>query len=465
METGGVPSFELGSADPESAGKAERKAVPRSAHAEWESAGRDPQEILARQDESRVPELVPIRYERMLASPFAFFRGGAAIMAGDLARSPSTGLEAQLCGDAHLSNFGVFSAPDRRLVFDCNDFDETCRGPFEWDVKRLVASIAIAGRERGFSGKERGESVRRAVSSYRRSMRRFASMRNLDVWYSRLDVEPAFEVLRSQVDESRFRRVERDLAKARSKNSLRALKKLTHEVDGELRIVSDPPLITPVEELADAAEAEAQLRLVLAAYRESLTHDRRHLAGSYRYVHAARKVVGVGSVGTRAWIVLLLGRDSGDPLFLQAKEARASVLEPFAGPSPYRNHGRRVVEGQRLMQAASDVFLGWVATKGMDDERRCFYVRQLWDGKGSAEVEQMVPNGLDLYASLCGETLARAHARSGDRRAIASYLGKGDAFDHALMRFAEAYADQNERDHAALAAAVAAGRLQAQSGV
>jgi uncharacterized protein (DUF2252 family) len=446
VDTDTVPSVAVDPSHAASDGKDARRAAPRSGQADWEPASRDPAEILARQDESRVPELVPIRYERMLASPFTFFRGGAAIMAADLATTPSAGLEAQLCGDAHLSNFGIFSAPDRQLVFDCNDFDETCRGPFEWDVKRLAASVAIAGRERGFTAKERRKTVRQAVSSYRASMWRFAAMRNLDVWYSRLDVEPALEVLRSQVDERRYRRVERNLAKARGKDSLRALQKLTNEVNGELRIVSDPPLITPIEELADGPEAEAQLQLVLDAYRESLTHDRRHLAGSYRYVHAARKVVGVGSVGTRAWIVLLLGRDSGDPLFLQAKEAQTSVLEPFAGPSPYRNHGRRVVEGQRLMQAASDVFLGWVATKGLDDERRCFYVRQLWDGKGSAEVERMSPPDLTIYASLCGEALARAHARSGDRIAIASYLGKGDSFDQALASFAESYADQNERD-------------------
>jgi uncharacterized protein (DUF2252 family) len=356
------------------------------------------------------------------------------------------GLGAQLCGDAHLSNFGIFSAPDRRLVFDCNDFDETCRGPFEWDVKRLAASLAIAGRDRGFDERERRQATQSAVRSYREAMRRFAGMRNLDVWYSRLDVEPVLAAVRSQVDDRSLRRVERSLTKARARDSLRALGKLTYEEDGEIRILSDPPLIAPIEELAEAADAEAQLQAVLDTYRESLTHDRRHLASSYRYQHAARKVVGVGSVGTRAWIVLLLGKDSSDPLFLQAKEAQASVLEPFVGASPYRNHGRRVVEGQRLMQAASDVFLGWVATKGLDGERRCFYVRQLWDGKGSAEVERMSPPGLALYASLCGETLARAHARSGDRIAIASYLGKGEAFDKALARFAEAYADQNERD-------------------
>jgi uncharacterized protein (DUF2252 family) len=427
-----------------------RSAVPRSRHDEWEPAARDPVEILARQDESRVPELVPIRYERMLASPFAFFRGGAAIMAGDLATTPTVGIEAQLCGDAHLSNFGIFAAPDRRLVFDCNDFDETCRGPFEWDVKRLAASVAIAGRERGFGGKERRQATRSAVRSYRNAIRRFAGMRTIDVWYARLDIEPALAALRAQLDGDRLRQVERSLAKASSKDSLRALGKLTERVDGEIRIRSEPPLLTPVEELADAAVVEARLEAVLDAYRASLTHDRRHLVDSYSYVHAARKVVGVGSVGTRAWVVLLLGGDADDPLFLQAKEARPSVLEPYVGASPYRNHGRRVVEGQRLMQAASDVFLGWVATKGLDDEHRCFYVRQLWDGKGSAEVERMSPPDLTLYAGLCGEALARAHARSGDRFAIASYLGKGEAFDKALARFAEAYADQNESDFQAL---------------
>jgi uncharacterized protein (DUF2252 family) len=437
--------------------------MPRSSHGEWEPAVRDPLQILARQDESRLAQLVPIRYGRMLASPFAFFRGAAAVMAADLAATRAVGIEAQLCGDAHLANFGIFSAPDRRLVFDCNDFDETCRGPFEWDVKRLVASVVVAGRERGFSEKERERVTRSAVRSYRESIRGFAAMRNIDVWYSRLDIEPALGVLRSQVDERRYQRLERNLAKARAKDSLRALGKLTHEQDGEIRIVSDPPLITPLEELTDAPEVERQLQVVLAAYRESLTHDRRHLAASYRYVDAALKVVGVGSVGTRAWIVLLLGKDSGDPLFLQAKEAQASVLEPYAGASPYRNHGRRVVEGQRLMQAASDIFLGWVATKGLDNERRCFYVRQLWDGKGSADVERMTPRELAVYASLCGQALARAHARSGDRFDIASYLGSGEVFDKALTRFGEAYADQNERDFDRLVKAVEDGEIAAET--
>lgn len=444
------------------AGKAARREVPRSSHGDWEAARRDPIEILAEQDRTRVQELVPIRYGRMLASPFAFFRGAAAVMASDLAGIPSTGLEAQLCGDAHLSNFGVFAAPDRRLVFDCNDFDETCRGPFEWDVKRLAASVAIAGRGREFGKQQRERAVLAGMAAYRESMRRFAAMRNIDVWYARLDVDARIGELRPHLDKQRAREVERNLEKARAKDSLRALRKLTREEDGELRIVSDPPLITPLEELTDAADAEQQLQGLLAAYRESLGPDRRHLVSSYRYAHAARKVVGVGSVGTRAWIVLLLGRDSSDPLFLQAKEARQSVLEPYAGKSSYRNHGRRVVEGQRLMQAAGDIFLGWFAAEGIDGETRCFYVRQLWDGKGSADVERMSPKDLGTYAALCGEALARAHARSGDRIRIAAYLGRGKVFDEALASFAEAYADQNESDYARLVSAGAKGEVEAQ---
>lgn len=445
------------------AGKAGRAAVPRSSHREWNSASRDPLPILRRQDEARVADLVPIRYGRMLASPFAFFRGGAAVMAADLAMTPSAGFEVQLCGDAHLSNFGVFSAPDRRLVFDCNDFDETCRGPFEWDLKRLAASIAIAGRALRFGKRERREAVLSGSAAYRSAMRSFASMRNIDVWYARIEVESRLAELRPHLDQGDVRKVERNLAKARSKDSLRALRKLTREQDGELRIVSDPPLITPLEELSDAPDAEAQLQTVLDAYRDSLGDDLRRLVSSYRYVHAARKVVGVGSVGTRAWIVLLLGRDGSDPLFLQAKEAQRSVLEPYAGASRYDHPGRRVVEGQRLMQAASDVFLGWVSAAGVDGRQRHFYVRQLWDGKGSADVERMSARDLSTYASLCGEALARAHARSGDRFAIASYLGKGDVFDTAMARFAESYADQNERDFERVVAAAGSGEIEVES--
>jgi uncharacterized protein (DUF2252 family) len=445
------------------AGKAARREASRSSHAQWGASSRDPIEILAAQDRSRVQELVPIRYGRMLASPFAFFRGAAAVMAADLAQAPTTALEAQLCGDAHLCNFGVFAAPDRRLVFDCNDFDETCRGPFEWDVKRLAASVAVAGRERDFGQRQRERAILAGVAAYRESMRRFAAMRNIDVWYARLDIDSRVDALRSHLDERRTRDVERNLEKARAKDSLRALRKLTHEEGGELRIVSNPPLITPLEELTDVTGAEQQLQALLAAYRESLGSDRRHLLSSYRYVDAARKVVGVGSVGTRAWIVLLLGRDSGDPLFLQAKEAQQSVLEPYVGKSPYRNHGRRVVEGQRLMQAASDIFLGWLAAEGIDGAKRCFYVRQLWDGKGSADLERMSAQELGIYAALCGEALARAHARSGDRIAIAAYLGRGEAFDRALASFAETYADQNESDYARLTDAAASGRIDAQT--
>ncbi len=447
----------------ETPGRARRAAVPRSSHADSSVTSRDPLAILTGQDESRVPELVPIRYGRMLASPFAFFRGGAAVMAADLAETPITGFEVQLCGDAHLSNFGVFAAPDRRLVFDCNDFDETCRGPFEWDLKRLAASIAIAGRDRGFDEPARRQAVLRGVSSYRTAMRSFASMPNIDVWYARIDVESRLDELRQEVEPDRLRRVERNLAKARSKNSLRALRKLTEEVDGGLRIVSEPPLIMPLRELSDAPGAEDLLQSVLGAYRESLGDDLQRLVDSYRYLDAAHKVVGVGSVGTRAWIVLLLGRDASDPLFLQAKEAQSSVLEPYAGASPYDHPGRRVVEGQRLMQAAGDVFLGWVTVKGLDGRERHYYVRQLWDGKGSADVERMSPRELSIYASLCGEALARAHARSGDRFAIASYLGKGETFDQALVSFAEAYADQNERDFERVTAAAASGEVAVQN--
>ncbi len=384
-------------------------------------------------------------------------------MAADLAEMPRTDLRAQLCGDAHLSNFGVYSAPDRRLVFDCNDFDETCPGPFEWDVKRLAASVAVAGRQLRFGKKERGAAVKGAAAAYRTSIRRFAAMRNLDVWYSRVDVEARLADLRSEVEGKRFRQVERGLAKAQAKDSLRALQKLTYEDDGRLQIISDPPLITPLRELTDLEGAETQLQAVLAAYRESLNEDRRHLAASYQYVDAAMKVVGVGSVGTRAWIVLLLGRDSTDPLFLQAKEARQSVLEPYVGASRYRNHGRRVVEGQRLMQAASDIFLGWVSVEGLDGQHRSFYVRQLWDGKGSATIESMAPRDLSVYAALCGEALARAHARSGDRIAIAAYLGGGEAFEKAMAGFAEAYADQNESDFERLVAAVDRGEIEAET--
>ncbi len=449
-------------------GKERRREVPRSRHGEWEPpAGRDPLATLAAQDKTRVQELVPIRYGRMLTSAFAFFRGGAAVMAADLAADPDTGLRAQLCGDAHLSNFGVFAAPDRRLVFDCNDFDETLSGPFEWDVKRLAASVAIAGRERGFGKGERRRAAEGTVAGYREAMRGFATMGNLDIWYAQVDVEAEMGRMKGLLTARRRRDMERNMAKARAKDSVRAMRKLTTtDGDGKLRIVAEPPLITPLSELAGGAEEGTRaLRPLLDAYTSSLADDRRRLVASYEYVDAARKVVGVGSVGTRAWIVLMLGRGSGDPLFLQAKEAGPSVLEPYAGESEYANHGRRVVEGQRLMQAASDIFLGWVAAQGLDSEARCFYVRQLWDGKGSADVERLSPEELGLYGALCGRTLARAHARSGDRFAIAAYLGRGDSFDRAIAEFAERYADQNERDYETLLEAEKSGAIQVERGL
>jgi uncharacterized protein (DUF2252 family) len=396
----------------------------------------------------------------MLASPFTFFRGSAAIMAGDLGGVPNSGLDAQLCGDAHLSNFGVFEAPDRRLVFDVNDFDETLRGPFEWDVKRLAASFAVAGRQLEFDDGERRAATLAAVRTYREAIREFAAMRDIDVWYARFDVERFLSRWGGQLGKKKVKGLEREMAKARNKDSLRALDRLSEPVDGGYRIVSDPPLIVPIEEMGvDEHEVEPMLKRLMSSYRRTLDADRRMLVGRYRYAHAAHKVVGVGSVGTRAWIILLLGRDANDPLFLQAKEAQRSVLEPYAGKCPFENQGRRVVEGQRVMQAASDVFLGWLRTEGLDGDRRDFYVRQLWDGKRSAEVEEMDPVQLGRYGAVCGWTLARAHARSGDGPAIAAYLGAGTAFDEAIADFAELYADQNQRDFESLQAEVEAGRL------
>jgi uncharacterized protein (DUF2252 family) len=453
-------------------GKEARKRVSRSAQAEWKPAADrvGPLEILAEQDKTRVPELVPVRYGRMLASAFTFYRGAAAIMAADLGASPDSGLRVQLCGDAHLSNFGVFQAPDRRLVFDINDFDETLPGPFEWDVKRLAASVAIGARDRGFSAAEAETAVLSAVSTYRTAMAQFAVMGDLDVWYARLDVDEALAQWQREAKKADIRRLEKNLAKARNKDSLRALKKLTETVDGHVRIADRPPLLVPIDRLAeregsDPAEIRKLIEDLLGTYRDSLDHQDRVLAARYRYVDAAHKVVGVGSVGTRAWIALLFGRDEQDPLFLQMKEAGPSVLEPFAGPSQYDNHGHRVVAGQRLTQAASDVLLGWVKVTGIDGKKRDFYVRQLWDGKGSAAIELMSASTMATYAGLCGWSLARAHARTGDRRAIAEYLGKSDKFDRAIAEFSEAYADQNEADYQVVAKARDAGELVVESGV
>jgi len=452
-------------------GKAARAEVPRSSHGDWEPAPHRPDavELLEEQAASRVPELVPIRYGRMLVSPFTFYRGAAYLMASDLSFGPRSGLHVQLCGDAHLSNFGAFAAPDRRLVFGVNDFDETLPGPFEWDVKRLVASFAVAGRDRGFDEKTRARINRLVTASYRESMNEFAAMRNMDIWYARIDIEEIAKQFRAQASAEQKKRMDKNLAKTRTKDSLAAFGKLTEVVDGEPRIVGNPPLIVPIAELvADGESQEAgleALRDLIRKYRRTLQGDRRKLIERFRLVDAARKVVGVGSVGTRAWIVLMLGRDNEDPLFMQAKEAEASVLEPFLGKSEFANHGQRVVEGQRLMQAASDIMLGWIHTTGLDGVERDFYLRQLWDAKGSAIVDVMEPDAMIAYAHLCGATLAKAHARSGDAIAIASYLGKSDAFDRALADFAEAYADQNERDYDALKQAVESGRVKAEAGL
>jgi uncharacterized protein (DUF2252 family) len=448
-------------------GKTARSKVPRSSHAAWEPSRerRSPEDVLLEQAADRVPELVPLRHGRMLASPFAFFRGAAALMAADLAATPQSDLAVQLCGDAHLSNFGGFAAPDRELVFDINDFDETARGPWEWDVKRLAASIAIAGRELGLEPPARRIAVEAAVRAYREAMRRFATLRNLELWYSRLEVARIVSHVGDRVNRQERRAFRRRVASARAKDHLRALSKLTRHVNGSPRIVSRPPLIVPVEELLPGESVEEQMRDLIRGYRRSLPVDRRHLLEGYRYTHMARRVGGVGSVGTRTWIVLLIGRDVDDPLFLQVKQAGPSVLERYAGSSATANHGRRVVHGQRLMQADGDIFLGWLRATWADDTPRDYYVRQLWDWKIGAEVELMSPARLTVYGTLCGWTLARAHARSGDRIAIAAYLGSGKAFDRAIASFAEAYADQNERDHAALEEAVRDGRIAAERGV
>jgi uncharacterized protein (DUF2252 family) len=448
-------------------GRAARAEVPRSSHAEYVPAARrqDPVALLESQAASRVPELVPIRYGRMLVSPFTFYRGAALLMAADLAASPHSGLRAQLCGDAHLSNFGLFAAPDRRLVFDLNDFDETLPGPWEWDVKRLAVSFEVAGRENGYSRKQRRRIVQETVAAYRQAMRQFAGMRAIDVWYARLEVDE----LMAQLKKRMAKKAEKTVAKARTKDSMTAFSKLTRVVDGEPQIVSDPPLIERINDLAPGREGEAlteELHALLRRYRQTLQTDRRILLEEYRLVDVARKVVGVGSVGTRAWIVLMLGRDGQDPLFLQFKEAQPSVLEDFTAKSHYANHGERVVAGQHLMQASSDIFLGWLhVDSGIDGKPRDLYGRQLKDQKGSFETEGALPEGTTIYGQTCGWTLARAHARSGDRIAIAAYLGQSDAFDRAVAGFSEAYADQNERDYDALTTAVKSGRVEARAGL
>jgi uncharacterized protein (DUF2252 family) len=455
-------------------GKRARAESPRSAHGAWAAPPDrpDPIDLLAGQARDRVSELVPIRHGRMLESAFAFFRGGALIMAADLAHTPNAGMTVQLCGDAHLSNFGVFGTPERQLVFDVNDFDETLPGPWEWDVKRLAASFEVAGRDRGFASADRRTIVTTAVAAYREQMRRAAAMKTLETWYDHLEVGVILDELRAEQRARRLRKrdvrtVERNVAKARTRDSVRVLAKRTTTASGALRIVADPPLVTPIEELvapgSEWEDSERVIKGLLSSYVRTMTHDR-HPVEEFRYVHAARKVVGVGSVGTRCFIVLLVGRDDDDPLFLQVKEAQPSVLERFLGSSEYENNGERVVVGQRLMQAASDIFLGWQRITGPDGATNDYYVRQFEDWKGGVDVDALDVASSASYARLCGSTLARAHARWGDRIAIASYLGKGDAFDQAIADFAASYADQNQRDYESLVAAVECGRLPATLG-
>ncbi len=453
-------------------GKAARAAVPRESHAVFDPPKDrpDPIALLEEQARTRVPELVPVRYGRMMVSAFTYYRGAALPMASDLATTPVSGLAVQACGDAHLSNFGLFGSAERRLMFDVNDFDETLPGPWEWDVKRLAASLEVAGRDNGLVPKQRRDIVAAAVSRYRMAMREFAAMTNLDVWYAHADMTEVRAQLDTQLRARQRKYLDQSLAKAHTRDSLQELAKLTRIVDGRPRIISDPPLLVPIDELVPAeterADLEGLLTGLLAKYRRTLETDRRYLLEQFEFCDMARKVVGVGSVGTRCWIVLMLGRDETDPLFLQVKEAEASVLSRFVGASKYPNQGQRVVAGQRLMQASSDIFLGWQRNEqGLDGRQRDFYVRQLRDWKFSVDIALLRPEGLQMYAGLCGWTLARAHARSGDRIAIASYLGGSDVFDRAVARFAAAYADQNERDHQALIDAVKSGRITAEQGL
>jgi uncharacterized protein (DUF2252 family) len=445
-------------------GRAERESVPLEALAEWTTPdGRpDPVGIIEKQDATRVPELVPIRHGRMIVSPFTFYRGTAAIMASDLSGSPTTGLRVQCCGDAHLSNFGLFAAPDRRPVFDLNDFDETLPAPFEWDVKRLVASFVVAARGNGHRRRDQRAAARSAAAAYRTTIATAATMRFLDVWYTRFDAEDLMTEFGPKVKKAQRKSARKVLAKAQTRTSLGSLSKFAQRVDGSYRIKQQPPLIVRPPE-AEGPAFERVIRQGLADYARSLDPDRRVVLEHYHYVDFARKVVGVGSVGTQALMVLLMGDREDDPLFLQLKQAGTSVLAPYAGASEYKHEGERVVNGQRLMQAASDTLLGWLT--GTGEHKHDFYVRQLRDMKGSAAVETMTPEGLALYGRLCGATLARAHARTGNAAKILGYLGDDDAFDAALERFGVAYADQNDADYAAFTAAAEEDRIEVERGV
>ena len=456
---------QLSRADRVARGKDARAAAPLESQADFTpAAGRDPVGLLVEQEKTRVPELVPVRHGRMLVSAFTFYRGAALPMAADLATTPTSGLRVQLCGDAHLSNFGAFASPERNLVFDVNDFDETLPGPFEWDVKRLAASLVVAGRDNGFPAKVCRKITLAAGEGYRTAMRGFADQTFMDVWYTHVDIQSALAKFQSQVKAKRYKLAQKELAKAHTSDTMKAVGKLTTVVDGQRRIISQPPLIVPVEDLFPEVQADALYQLlhtVLNKYRRTLQSDRRHLLEQFTMVQAARKVVGVGSVGTRAYVLLMDALDGVEPLFLQAKEAQPSVLAEYAGRSQYTNQGERAVAGQHLMQAESDIFLGWTRVPNpLDGIDRDFYVRQLKDWKFSVPIEIMLPQGLEMYARLCGATLARAHARSGDRIALAAYLGGSDKFDQAIADFAETYADQNERDYAALKTAAKEGKIE-----
>lgn len=434
-------------------GREIRSEVPRSSLGEWSPApGRDPNALLAAQDATREQSLVPLRHERMGVSPFTYYRGAAAVFSADMAGMARTGLDVQLCGDAHLANFGAFASPDRTLVFDLNDFDETLPGPFEWDLRRLVASFEVACRHRSFDEPTRVQVVTNCVLSYIRSMRELSKMTNLDVWYSRITVDEIAQRWGQSASKAMMRRFQRTVDKAKSKDRLRAFGKLVTVENGQARFRSDPPVLVPARDLIGFEDVDALWNMVsnaLENYRTTLTPDRRFLIGRYRFVDLARKVVGVGSVGTRCWVALLIGDDDSDPLFIQVKEAQASVMEPYLGASEYDQHGQRVVEGQRLIQSAPDMFLGWERIAGVDGVERDFYFRQLWDWKGSADLETMSAESMTLYGSICGRNLAQAHARTGDSAAIAGYLGGGRTAVSSLLDFATRYADQTEADHQA----------------
>ncbi len=470
MSVGEATTATLQSGESSERGREARRDTPRSAHGDWAPAPDrpDPVATLATQAESRVQQLVPIRYGRMLVSPFTFYRGAAAVMAGDLASTPHTGINVQACGDAHISNFGGFAAPDRRLIFGPNDFDETLPGPWEWDVKRLAASVEIAGRDVGLSAAGRRRIVSSCVAEYRQGMRSFARESHLDVWYERLNASELVHRFGGELGGKGRIVFTKPFERARRKTSLRAVRKLTERVDGQLRFRHVPPLLVPLRNLltpGDIPDEGEFVRDLLRNYEASLAADHRYLFSTYRFVDMARKVVGVGSVGTRAWVFLLVGREGRDPLVLQAKEAQHSVLEPHLGSSEFDNSGERVVRGQQISQAVNDIFLGFQRTQGIEGGIHDFYVRQLWDWKASADLSTLSESGLHAYSRACGWSLARAHARSGDRLAIAAYLGGGPRFDQAIAQFSSAYADQNERDYQRLADAVAGGEVPVELGV